>query len=70
MNRTLRRLEQGGLVKHNREAEFPYHSEYELTSSANEMLVVVAPVVEWAESNADLLEHARQRRRAEEAGNG
>jgi hypothetical protein len=27
------------------------------------------PLAEWAESNADLLERAQQRRRAEDAGN-
>lgn len=69
LNRTLRRLEQGDLVKHNRAAEFPYRSAYELTPPAKELLVAMVPVVEWAESNAELLERAQQRRRAEEAGN-
>jgi len=70
LNRTLRRLEQRELVKRNREAEFPYHSAYELTPAATELLAVMVPVAEWAESNADLLERVRQRRRAEQAGEG
>ncbi|UIX34304.1 winged helix-turn-helix transcriptional regulator [Streptomyces sp. GQFP] len=68
LNRTLRRLEQGDLVKHNRETEFPYRSAYELTPPAKELLTAMVPVVVWAESNADLVEHARQRRRAEKSG--
>ncbi|MCT9080470.1 winged helix-turn-helix transcriptional regulator [Streptomyces fulvoviolaceus] len=70
LNRTLRRLEQGELVKHNREIEFPYRSAYELTSAAQELLAAVVSMAEWAESNEDLLERARQRRHAEDAENG
>ncbi|MFF4506668.1 winged helix-turn-helix transcriptional regulator [Streptomyces sp. NPDC001401] len=70
LNRTLRRLEQGELVTHDREADFPYHSAYALTPAAKELLAMMVPLVEWAESNADLLERVRQRRHAEEADNG
>ncbi|MEU6351111.1 winged helix-turn-helix transcriptional regulator [Streptomyces sp. NPDC047072] len=69
LNRTLRRLEQGELVRHDREPVFPYRAAYELTSAAQGLLVVVAPLAEWAELNADLLKRARERRRIEESGN-
>ncbi|MEU6379272.1 winged helix-turn-helix transcriptional regulator [Streptomyces sp. NPDC046909] len=68
LNRTLRRLEQGELVEHNRETEFPYRSAYELTAAAEQLLAAAASWAEWAESNADLLERTRERRRVEEAG--
>lgn len=69
LNRTLRRLEQGELVRHDREPEFPYHATYELSPTVKELLTVVVPMVEWAETHADLLERARQRRHAEGAAN-
>lgn len=68
LNRTLRRLEQGELVQRCREDEFPYHVTYELTSAARELLVVIVPVIEWAESHADLLSRAQQRRHDEASG--
>ncbi|MFC8429275.1 winged helix-turn-helix transcriptional regulator [Streptomyces sp. NPDC057253] len=70
LNRTLRRLEQGELVKRQRETEFPYHTAYELTPTAEELLFVMVPVIEWAEANGELLERVRQRRRAEEQESG
>ncbi|MFC4463974.1 winged helix-turn-helix transcriptional regulator [Streptomyces xiangluensis] len=68
LNRTLRRLEQGELVMHNREPDFPYHATYELAPAAKELLTVAAPLAMWAETHTDLLERARQRR-AEESSN-
>ncbi|MEU6573603.1 winged helix-turn-helix transcriptional regulator [Streptomyces sp. NPDC046805] len=65
MNRTLRRLEQGELVERIREAEFPYHTTYQLTPAAKELLDVAVPIVAWAESHSDLVERARQRRHQE-----
>jgi len=70
LSRTLRRMEQGELVRNTRENEFPYRSEYELTPAAKELLAVVVPVAEWAESNAVLLKRVQQRRHAEGTGNG
>ncbi|MBK3564470.1 winged helix-turn-helix transcriptional regulator [Streptomyces sp. MBT62] len=63
-------MEQGELVRNTRENEFPYRSEYELAPAAKELLAVVVPVAEWAESNATLLKRVQQRRHAEGTGNG
>lgn len=68
LNRTLRRLEQGELVDRIREAEFPYHTTYQLTPAARELLDLVVPAVGWVESHADLVERARQRRHEESPG--
>ena len=68
LNRTLRRLEQGELVKRRRENEFPYHVTYQLMPAARELLVVIVPVVEWAESHGDLLGRVQQRRHDEASG--
>jgi DNA-binding HxlR family transcriptional regulator len=62
LNRTLRRLEQGELVTHVRASDFPYHATYRLSSAARELLTGAAPLVLWAETHADLLNRARQRR--------
>ncbi|MEU6260184.1 hypothetical protein [Streptomyces sp. NPDC047043] len=62
-------MEQGELVRHDREGVFPYRTAYELTSAAQSLLLVVVPLAEWAETNAELLKRARERRRVEEAGN-
>lgn len=70
LNRTLRRLEQGELVKHDRESDFPYRATYELSSAAEELLSVAAPLAMWAETHSDLLDRARQRRRAEDTSSG
>jgi len=70
LNKTLRRLEQGELVKRNQGDSFPYHTAYELTPAAQKLLVSVVPMVEWAESHADLLNRARQRRHTGETEDG
>ncbi|WP_157871411.1 winged helix-turn-helix transcriptional regulator [Streptomyces aurantiacus] len=66
LNRTLRRLEQGELIRRHRELEFPYHATYELSVAATELLAVMAPLATWAETHTDLVDRARQRRRAED----
>ncbi len=68
LNRTLRRLEQSELVKRSRGSEFPYHATYRLTSAAGELLVVVGPIIEWAEVHSDLLGRTQQRRRDDISG--
>ena len=70
LNRTLRRMEQGELVRHSREPQFPYHATYELSSAAEELLTAMVPVIEWAESHSDLVERVRKRRRGDGATNG
>ncbi|MET7490490.1 winged helix-turn-helix transcriptional regulator [Streptomyces sp. NPDC005538] len=67
LNRTLRRLEKGELVRHNRESDFPYRAMYELLPAAKELLAVAAPLAMWAQTHADLLDRARRRRHADEA---
>ncbi|MFF1676103.1 winged helix-turn-helix transcriptional regulator [Streptomyces sp. NPDC058256] len=69
LNRTLRRLEQGELVRRSRETQFPYHATYELSQAAEELLLAAAPFVAWAETHTDLLDRARQRRHSEGATN-
>jgi DNA-binding HxlR family transcriptional regulator len=61
-------LEQGELVQRRREGEFPYHVTYQLMPAARELLVVIVPVVEWAESHGDLLSRVQQRRHDEASG--
>ncbi|MFJ6901528.1 winged helix-turn-helix transcriptional regulator [Streptomyces hokutonensis] len=68
LNRTLRRLEQGELVERMRDAEFPYHTTYELTPAARELMDLVLPAVEWVETHADLVDRARRRRHQEASG--
>ncbi|MFF7982867.1 winged helix-turn-helix transcriptional regulator [Streptomyces sp. NPDC007901] len=63
LNRTLRRLEQGELVKRTREATFPYHATYEISLAAVELLTAASSLVLWAEDHADLLDRVRQRRK-------
>ncbi|MFJ3779777.1 winged helix-turn-helix transcriptional regulator [Streptomyces sp. NPDC090075] len=63
LNRTLRRLEQGELVNRTREAKFPYHATYEISSAARALLTAASPLVLWADDYGDLLDRVRQRRR-------
>ncbi|WP_370880462.1 winged helix-turn-helix transcriptional regulator [Streptomyces aurantiacus] len=69
LNRTLRRLEQGELIRRHRELEFPYHATYELSAAAMELLAAMAPLATWAETHTDLVDRARQRRHAEDGTN-
>lgn len=63
LNRTLRRLEQGELVKRTREATFPYHATYEISLAARELLSAASSLVLWAEDHGSLLDRVRQRRK-------
>ncbi|WP_443049908.1 winged helix-turn-helix transcriptional regulator [Streptomyces sp. NBC_00287] len=66
LNRTLRRLEQGELIRHSREPAFPYRATYELSPAARELVAAVGPMVLWAEQHVDLLDRTKQRRREED----
>ena len=63
LNRTLRRMEQGELVKRTRENVFPYHATYEISFAARELLTAASPLVLWAEDYGELLDRVRGRRK-------
>lgn len=60
LNRTLRRLEHMELVERHRESAFPYHTWYQLTPAAEELLMALVPVAEWSEVHKGLVQRARK----------
>ncbi len=60
--RTLRWMEQRGLVAHTRERQFPFSASYRLTAAAQELLALSVPLAEWAARHEDLLELDRRAR--------
>lgn len=63
LSRTLRRLTEGELLVRDQASQFPFPTTYQLSPTARELLTVMAPAVEWAESHADLLVRVQKRRR-------
>ncbi len=62
LHRTLRWMQQRGLVECARGQEFPFPAVYWLTPAAHELAELVMPMAEWAAQHEDLLELDRRAR--------
>lgn len=62
LHRTLRWMEERGLVEHTREDRFPFATLYRLTPPAEELLALSLPLAQWAARHEDLLELDRRAR--------
>ncbi|MEU5437691.1 helix-turn-helix domain-containing protein [Streptomyces sp. NPDC020719] len=63
LSRTLGRLMEAELVERDDpDKHFPFRTTYRLTPHARQLLAVMAPAAEWADSHTDLLVRVQERR--------
>ncbi|KPM52696.1 transcriptional regulator [Frankia sp. B2] len=60
LHRTLRWMQDRGLVEHDRDEVWPFAAVYRLTPPARELARLVLPIAEWAAAHEDLLELDRK----------